>query len=77
MKKLLFGFLFGLTLATVVGVSYAAMHSPNTIYDLSNQPEDSVSVFDDGKNKCYVAKGRATESKAFPGYDYSISCVRP
>ncbi len=73
MKKIIIGVLIGVALS--IPAAAFALKGVNSIYDMGSQPDNSVSVFDDAGNKCYVAKGRVTESRAFAGYGYSISCV--
>lgn len=78
MKKFILGLLSGAILFTPVSAYAWAQGKAytNTIYNLSDEV-DTVSVFDDADNKCYVVQGRVTESVyKTPGYGYAISCLK-
>jgi hypothetical protein len=79
MKNILIGIIVGAILfipATAVAWSNKPIPFTNTIYNISDEV-DTVSVFDDEDNKCYIVQGRATESVyKTPGYTYAISCVK-
>jgi hypothetical protein len=61
--------------ATAVAQKYSKVAIPftNVIYNISSE-EDTISVFDDGDNKCYLATARI--SGYSDGNLTSISCVK-
>lgn len=68
------------TLGLLIGLAFGggavlAWGGSNPIINIDSQPDNSVSVFDDGPYKCYVVKGRVTESRAWPGFGHAISCL--
>lgn len=73
MSKILIGLIIGL----IIGVSGTALAASVTWKaNLKDMGDNTVSRFDDGDTHCYVTKGRVTESRAFAGYSYGISCVK-
>jgi hypothetical protein len=66
----------GLICGLILGIGSTALAATlGWKANLSSQGVDTVNSFTDGDNKCYVVKGRVTESRAFAGYGYAISCV--
>lgn len=81
MKKIILGFAVGLLIAfpaSTIAANYELPWTKN-IYNISDQDKGkhsgSVSVFDDGDNKCYVARATGGSSQGGPD-SISISCVR-
>lgn len=71
MKKILFGLAIGLLIALPAGViAHDQINKPNVIYLLPRDRaynDETISVFDDAGNKCYVIHSR---------HGNAISCVR-
>lgn len=76
MKKLILGFLAGIIIATPVSVVAARVIEfpyTNTIYNIS-PGKNTISVFDDADNKCYLA---TSELAGYSGGSLTaISCVK-
>lgn len=73
MKNVILGIVIGAVLFIPVGTY--ALNYANTIYRVSAE-EGTISVFDDGPNKCYVAVSWDDYKSEGNNRNVSISCLR-
>jgi hypothetical protein len=76
-KKILLGVLIGVVATLSSTATYAISRTvelpwTNVIYNMSKEDE-AISVFDDGDNKCYVAR---FDGQGSYGVSVAMSCVK-